>query len=263
MSYVIFVKESGQRKADKGKYWFDEAVEDHARLCEYQTITPLFLKHLPKDGPILEGGCGLGRWLIYLSKRGYDIEGIELNENAVKKIKDFDRNLKVITGNILEMPYDDNTFSALISLGVIEHFKEGPQKALKEIYRVLKPGGVLFVTVPYLNFIRRFLHIPYQALIVKIRRMQGFDMKFASYIYARKEMEIFLENSDFEVVAIAPDDFNYPKSLGLYTDWTRYLGSKTVKWELNKLGKAIQRILNLFSPWLYSNGILFIARIKK
>ncbi len=263
MSYTIFVKEGREGNEDSAEFWVGEDIEEHAKLCECQTITPIFLKYLPKNGRILEAGCGLGRWLIYFSKRGYDIERIELNEDVLGKIKNFNSNLKTIRGNILEMPYEDNSFNAVISLGVIEHSKEGPQKALKEMYRILKPGGILLVTVPYLNLMRRLLHIPYQALIVRIRRIQGFNMKFDSYVYTKKEMQAFLKNTGFEIIDVAPDDFIYPKSLGLYTDWTRYLGSRTTKWELNKFGKVIQRILSLFSPWIWSNGILFVARIRK
>jgi len=263
MSYIVFAKESEERKEDKGESWLGETIEERVKICEYQTITSLLLKYLPKEGRILEAGCGLGRWLIYLSKKGYNIEGIELNKDAVKRITAFDKNLQVTAGNVLKMPYEDSSFNAIISLGVIEHFEEGPQKALKEMYRVLKPGGILFVAVPYLNLIRRFLYVPYQAFVVKIRRAQGFKMKFAQYIYTKKEMENFLKTSAFETTTVAPDDFTYPKSLGLYTDWTRYLGNKTTKWELNKFGKFIQKILGLFSPWVWYNGILFIAKTKK
>jgi len=263
MSYIIYEKKIKEIKKDKGEYWRGETVEEHAKLSNYHTIIPFFLRHLPKDGRILEAGCGLGRIIIYLSKRGYNIEGIELNESAVGRIKDFDKNLNVIAGDILKMPYEDNSFDAAISLGVIEHFEEGPQKALKEMYRILKPGGISFITVPYINLIRRFLYIPYNSLVVKIRRMQGFNMKFSAYLYTKREMQLLLEDSKFEIIDIAPDDFIYPKSVGLYTDWTRYLGSKTTKWELNKPGKVIQKILNLFSPWAWCNCILFVARVKK
>ena len=263
MSYIIYEKKSDEINEDKGEYWRDESVEGHAKLSEYHTIVPFFLQYLPKNGRILEAGCGLGRILICLSRKGYNIEGIELNENAVRKIKDFDKDLKVVAGDILKMAYEGNSFDAVISLGVIEHFEEGPQRALKEMYRVLKPGGIFFVTVPYINLIRRFLYIPYNSLVVKIRRMQGFDMKFSAYLYSKKEMQLLLKKAGFEIIKIAPDDFVYPKSVGLYTDWTRYLGSKTTKWELNKPGKVIQKILNLFSPWLCCNCILFIASVKK
>jgi len=263
MSYIIYEKNTEDISTDKGEYWLGETVEEHAKLSRYHTIVPFFQRYLPREGRILEAGCGLGRIIIYLSKGGYNIEGIELNEDAVRKVKDFDKNLKIIVGDILKMSYEDNSFDAVISLGVIEHFEEGPQKALKEMHRILKPGGIFFVTVPYINLIRRFLYIPYNSLVVKMRRMQGLDMKFSAYLYTKKEMQLLLKDSKFEIIDIAPDDFVYPKTVGLYTDWTRYLGSKTTKWELNKPGKVIQKILSLFSPWVWCNCILFVARAEK
>jgi SAM-dependent methyltransferase len=263
MSYTIFVRETGKGDEDKGESWTGESIEERIALCDYQTITPLLLRYLPREGRILEAGCGLGRWVAYLSRKGYRIEGVELNSEAVNEIKKFDTTLIVHTGDVGALPYEDNSLSAIISLGVIEHFKEGPQRALREMYRVLKPRGILFITVPYLNILRRFLHIPYQAAVCGVRRAQGYTLKFGSYVYTAGEMRTFLNNAGFEITHVAPDDFIYPKSLGLYTDWTRYVGSRATKWELNALGKAIQKLLNLLSPWVWSNGIFFMANVKK
>ena len=60
--------------------------------------------------------------------------------------------MPVIQGDILDLKYPDAHFDAYISQGVIEHFEEGPQQALNEAWRVLKPDGLAFITVPYLNW---------------------------------------------------------------------------------------------------------------
>jgi SAM-dependent methyltransferase len=54
-----------------------------------------------------------------------------------------------IIGDIHNLPFDDNSQEAIICLAVLEHV-ENPIKAAKELYRVLKPGGFLFVYVPFL-----------------------------------------------------------------------------------------------------------------
>ena len=46
------------------------------------------------------------------------------------------------------MSFPDNHFDAYLSLGVIEHWEEGPQQAIDEAYRVIKPGGYFFVSTP-------------------------------------------------------------------------------------------------------------------
>jgi ubiquinone/menaquinone biosynthesis C-methylase UbiE len=54
-----------------------------------------------------------------------------------------------IAGKIEEIPAADSTFDGVISWGVIEHNEAGPETALSEIYRILRPGGYVIVTVPF------------------------------------------------------------------------------------------------------------------
>jgi len=74
-------------------------------------------------------------------KPGRDIQGIDLNYSS-----EFVR-----LGNVCELPYEDNSFDAAMFLDALEHieFKNQPL-ALREIYRVLKPGGQLLLAVPNL-----------------------------------------------------------------------------------------------------------------
>lgn len=56
-----------------------------------------------------------------------------------------------IVGDIHQMPFEDNSQDAIICLAVLEHV-ENPIQAMKEIYRVLKPGGYAFIYVPFLYY---------------------------------------------------------------------------------------------------------------
>ncbi len=56
-----------------------------------------------------------------------------------------------IVGDIHALPLDDNSFDAIICIAVLEHV-ENPIQAFKEMYRVLKPGGYLFLYVPFLYY---------------------------------------------------------------------------------------------------------------
>jgi len=125
------------------------------KSCDKDEATPYILKYLPKSGKIIEAGCGLGRFVKYLSDEGYDIEGIEYSEETVRIVKEIDPGLKVIQGDVLNMPYRTNSIDGIISLGVVEHFISGCDKPLKEMYRILKPGGVAIITVPSFNLIRK------------------------------------------------------------------------------------------------------------
>jgi len=52
-------------------------------------------------------------------------------------------------------PFKDNSVDIVLSFGVVEHFKEGPERPLSEIYRILKPGGIAIITTPCLNSVRK------------------------------------------------------------------------------------------------------------
>ena len=47
-------------------FWSHDSLDDHIDLCDYETTLPLFLQYLPKNAPILDAGCGLARWVMYL-----------------------------------------------------------------------------------------------------------------------------------------------------------------------------------------------------
>lgn len=109
----------------------------------------------PEDGLILEGGCGPGRVLAQLVLHGYQCIGVDNSPSAVDFANRYLPELDVRLGDVEALDFPDGYFSGYWSLGVIEHFEEGYQRAAREMYRVLAPGGVLFLVFPYMNALRR------------------------------------------------------------------------------------------------------------
>jgi SAM-dependent methyltransferase len=64
-----------------------------------------------------------------------------------------------VQGDLLQLPLADHSVGSIISLGAVEHSPEGPSRALAEYARVLRPGGVAVVTVPYLGPARRLARL--------------------------------------------------------------------------------------------------------
>jgi len=156
-------------KAQSGLWdgmWSARTIEQELEACDLETpASDLFLSYIPKEGRVIDGGCGFAKWVIYLKRLGYDIVGIDNNELAISKLKDYDSSLQVELGDILDIHYPDSSFDAYISMGVVEHFEDGPLPALKEAYRVLKPSGLIFVSVPAINIVRRFVRRPCRIFI--------------------------------------------------------------------------------------------------
>jgi len=100
---------------------------------------------LPSGARILDAGCGSGRNMVELARRG-TVTGIELSQTSVELARG--RNAgEVIAGSVLEMPFAEDSFEFAVSLDVIEHL-EDDLRALQELRRTVAPGGALLVTVP-------------------------------------------------------------------------------------------------------------------
>lgn len=94
---------------------------------------------------ILDAGSGSGRNMVELARFGH-VTGIELAEASVRAARA--RGVgDVVQGSVDALPFEDDSFDLAVSLDVIEHL-EDDRLALRELRRVVAPGGRLLVTVP-------------------------------------------------------------------------------------------------------------------
>lgn len=157
------------------------------------------LKELIKNKDlILEAGCGFGQWVYRLDNQGFKIHGVDFAKQTIRLINKSNPRLKIKYSDVLNLPYLDKYFDVYLSFGVIEHFEQGPQKVLKEANRVLKKGGLLFLTIPYLNYFRwfRFRHDKKKK-----------NEQFYQYLYSINEARKYIEDAGFEVKNIKKYDF--------------------------------------------------------
>ena len=130
---------------------FDKLVAN----CPDEPVTPFVFKYFSRQDRLLESGCGSGRFVYWLAAQGFDIEGMEINPATVAALHARQPHLKIREGDVQALPYADGTFDGILSLGVIEHVFEGLAAPIREMHRVLKPGGVALVIVPSFNRVRR------------------------------------------------------------------------------------------------------------
>ncbi len=106
-------------------------------------FTRLLNKEKIRKGKILDIGCGNGRDSIFLAKKGYSVIGIDITPKAIilaKKNKNKVKNLKFIVADAEKLPFKDESFDGVYSIGVFHC--TNLNKSLKEAVRVLKEGGV-------------------------------------------------------------------------------------------------------------------------
>lgn len=286
----VFYFDTNPRCAIWDNMWTTRTIEQELEACDIETPPrDLFLSLIPKQGKIIDGGCGFGKWVIYLHRRGYDILGIDDNQIAVSRLKEFDPTLKVEKQDILATGYPDNSFDAYISMGVVEHFEDGPQLALNEARRIVKPGGLVFVSVPTVNLMRSIIRRPLRNQIKRAfmlpsflrlrgRRTPPAEVRsgsapsspakktkyyhFTEYRYCKSELEGFLRQAGFEIMETVPHDFygSRDHAAGLVGDFPFLAAPNGANYRLNAVGKVVSRTLNGISPWIACSSVLCVGR---
>ena len=114
-----------------------------------------------RNKKILDLGCNAGIVLTEMDSSNFSV-GLDLSKHALKIAKTISINSKLLCGNMLDLPFKDNSFDTVIFLGMLEvPDKERKKNAINEIHRVLKVGGRLFLTTPNRAYIRSRLNSNY------------------------------------------------------------------------------------------------------
>lgn len=100
----------------------------------------------------LDLGCGLGRHSVLMAKDGFDVTSVDLSEEATAYLNSWAQkenlDIKTLNCDMTKLPFPDNCFDCALAFNVIYHTDtKGFRVAIDEIYRVLKPGGEIFLTL--------------------------------------------------------------------------------------------------------------------
>lgn len=120
---------------------------------DLQIISQVF-----KKGKILEIGSSPYHLTYSLKKLGFEVVGVDINPNILKQFQRKHK-LTVIKLDIEKdkLPFKDNQFDLIVFSEVFEHLRINPLGALNELYRVLKPNGVLMLTTPNLYALHKII----------------------------------------------------------------------------------------------------------
>jgi ubiquinone/menaquinone biosynthesis C-methylase UbiE len=136
------------------------------KILEEQALFPPFLNHrrlcfekmnVSSGATLLDVGCGIGSHTFELAKFVGDhgcVFGVDRShffiDEAQKRKKIIKSNTEFQTGDIYNLPFQDNLFDGCYCERVLMHLAN-PEQALREMIRVIKPGGVIAITEPDLN----------------------------------------------------------------------------------------------------------------
>lgn len=120
--------------------------ETGMEVSETERFIDSLKKYGPREGRVLDVGCGTGSLMVRLKELGFkDIVGVEANPDAVKIAREKD--LEVVEGRFEEGMFEDESFDLIVTRSVLDHAIE-PATLLATMENILVPGGVLAVEVP-------------------------------------------------------------------------------------------------------------------
>ena len=197
---------------------------------------------------ILDIGCGDGFYLHLLSNLTFKLKitGLDNDENALKSARSNLRGKKVILicDNAKTLPFRSNTFDRVIASEVLEHI-DNDIAALNEIKRVLKPEGIIVLSVPHSNY--PFLWDPVNWLLERffdIHIKKGFWAGIWNQhkrLYSKKKLELLIKKAGLSGSHVEKfTHYSLPFNHYLINIIARYLA-----W--NKSNKKIKRSLSKFS----------------
>lgn len=156
------------------------------------------IKKFKSGGRILDIGCGRGKMLIKLEKKGWQVYGTELSERsaffALEKL-----GLNIFTGDFIKAGYPSDFFDCITMWHILEHLDD-PVAVMKEVHRIIKSDGVLVIAVPN-----------YGGLQAVISRSEWFhlDVPRHYFHYSRSSLKKLLNDFDFTIMDEKHFSFEY------------------------------------------------------
>src|SRR5512141_2603711 len=173
---------------------------EHRAFLSSRTATREAAFSLPFLKPgmrLLDCGCGMGalttslaEWLAPGEVIGFDREQSQVDAARAWAADKGVTNVRFETGNIYEIAYPDASFDAVFAFTVLEHIRE-PLRAMREMRRVLKPGGVVGLCDP--DYEAQLQAPSSPALVEMTHLMRRFSEEHASPYYARHQRQYLLE----------------------------------------------------------------------
>lgn len=180
---------------------------------------------------ILDVGCGTGANLLMLSQYG-DAEGVDVSEDALAFCRE--RGLEnVKLGAAEKLPYDDDTFDLVTALDVVEHLDDD-LAGLREMRRVLRPGGRVLLFVPTFMFLwglqddvsnhRRRYRMPE---LQRVLEQAGFEVERTTYANITFFMPILAMRKLMRLTGIKAESENNINVSALNGVLARMLGAES------------------------------------
>lgn len=175
---------------------YDQVAEEYTtRIFHELEQKPLdrellgdFARAMQGAGEVVEVGCGPGHVARYLRERGVTIRGIDLSVRMIEKARQMNPEIEFEQGDMTALQAQDSTWAGCVAFYSLIHFPPAQLVAvLGELYRVLKPGGLLFLAFHQGREIRH------------LDEWWGKQVTLDGFFFERAEVEGYLQQAGFTV----------------------------------------------------------------
>ena len=197
---LVYVKSrANERFWDEHWGGMDTSVLYKPKVPPFSFVVNTTRKYLPATSLILEGGAGLAQNSWYLHLCGYRTIALDFAPKTIDFLKLHRPEVQPILGDVRSLPLGNESIDGYWSLGVIEHFYDGYDKILREMHRVIRKGGFVFLTFPHMNKLRQVK--AKKGLYEMWPENQGSSMEFYQFALDDQRVVDALEWYGFRLIA--------------------------------------------------------------
>lgn len=200
-----------QREIDHGRYLVNHGAgeiwnwDSPAGRIRWARRVRMLTENIRPDMHVLELGCGTAYFTRELARTGARITAIDISPELLTQAREQCQlnNITFELGNAYALDYTDASFDAVVGSSVLHHLLI--DKAVRQMYRVLRPGGILRFTEP--NMLNP--QIAMQKNVATLKRRLGDSPDETAFF--RWSLARLLRYTRFRHVQITPFDFLHPR----------------------------------------------------
>ena len=201
-------------------------------------------------GRALDLGCGSGAYLLLLKNIGWEVIGVDIDNNVARKVKE--AKIPIFTGELNNLQIETGSFNVITMWHVLEHL-HSPLETLQEIYRLLTDNGSLFIEVPN-----------NASIVTRIFRSNWFAWDLPRHLCHFSPVSItkLLNRARFKGVKVRHLSKNTVRNSMAY-----WLEGRGIKFDIDQLGKDrflfyLLKLCGAVLAFFHTSDIIFIEARK-